>query len=217
MTDKKRAVMYNRKLGYRKATRAGELVLAVNSSKCQVDTVRNGSGGTKVASYHSGGIMALKSGRNFLFPAAALALFAGLAGSAFANHHHEFNGTWQLVAARSELNGEPAIESGTVTINDREGNIYVDRNFSLEDGNRTVTTNVATDARAKATIKEPGFRSKAKWYGDMLQVTTLHDGVTTVERYSLLPDGDACGSLRPAIGNTVLPTLVAPLAYARAR
>jgi hypothetical protein len=133
--------------------------------------------------------MWLKSCRNFLFTTATLALFAGLAGPAFASHHHELNGTWQLIPARSELNGEPAIESGTVTINDREGNIYVDRNFSLEDANRTVTSNVATDARVKSTIKEPGFRSKAKWYGDMLQVTTTHEGITTVERYSLFSDG----------------------------
>jgi hypothetical protein len=130
--------------------------------------------------------MSVKSCRNFLLGAVTLALFAG---AAFAAHHHELNGTWQLIPARSELNGEPAIESGTVTINDREGNIYVNRNFSLEDANRTVTTNTATDARANSTIKEPGFRSKAKWHGDLLQVTTTHEGITTVEQYRLLPDG----------------------------
>jgi hypothetical protein len=48
---------------------------------------------------------------------------------------------------------------------------------------------VATDARAKTSIKEPGFKSKAKWEGDMLKVTTDHEGITTVERYSLLGDG----------------------------
>jgi len=133
--------------------------------------------------------MWLKSCRNFLFATLALAVFAGLAGTAFAAHHHELNGTWLLVPARSELNGQPAIESGTVTINDREGNVYVNRNFSVEDENRTVTSNVATDARVNSTIKEPGFRSKAKWHGDLLQVNTTHEGITTMEQYSLLPDG----------------------------
>jgi hypothetical protein len=118
-----------------------------------------------------------------------LSIFALFALPAFANHHHELNGTWQLIPARSELHGEPAIQTGTVTINDREGNIYVEHNFNVQDANRTVTTTFATDARAKAAIKEPGFTSKAKWEGDMLKVTTDHDGITTVERYSLLGDG----------------------------
>jgi hypothetical protein len=129
--------------------------------------------------------MCVKPGKTLLM-AVSVFLFAG---AALANNHHELNGTWQLVPSRSVLNGEPAIESGAVTINDREGNIYVDRNFSLEDGNRSVTTNLTTDARAKATIKQPGFSSKAKWEGDVLKVVMTHDGITTVERYSLLGDG----------------------------
>lgn len=131
-----------------------------------------------------------KSCRNFLLGAAALAVVAVFsAAPAFANHHHELNGTWQLVPARSELHGEPAIETGAVTINDREGNIYVERSFNFDDANRSVTSSFATDARAKASIKEPGFKSKAKWDGDVLKVTTNHEGITTVERYSLLGDG----------------------------
>lgn len=130
--------------------------------------------------------MSGKSCRNFLLGAVTLAVFAG---AAFGAHHHDMNGTWQLIPSRSELNGEAAIASGTVTINDREGNIYVNRNFSVEDANRSVTTHEATDARVNTTIKEPGFRSKAKWHGDVLQVTTTHEGVTTVEQYRLLADG----------------------------
>lgn len=130
--------------------------------------------------------MSAKSCRNFLFGAVTLVVFAG---AALAAHHHELNGIWQLIPARSELNGQPAIESGTVTINDREGNITVVRNFSVEDANRTVTSHVATDSRTNSTIKEPGFRSKAKWHGDVLQVVTTHEGITTTEQYSLLPDG----------------------------
>ena len=118
-----------------------------------------------------------------------VSIFAFFAVSALANNHRELNGTWQLVPARSELHGEPAVETGTVTINDREGNIYVERSFDFEDANRSVNTNFATDARAKASIKQPGFKSKAKWDHDVLKVTTINDGVTTVERYILQGGG----------------------------
>ena len=73
--------------------------------------------------------------RNFLIGVRTLAVFAGLgAGLGLASNHHVLNGTWQLVPARSELHGEAAIQTGTVTINDREGNIYVERNFNFDDG-----------------------------------------------------------------------------------
>jgi len=129
--------------------------------------------------------MSAKSCRNFLMAALSVAVFSGVA---FA-HHHELNGTWQLVPSRCQFNGEPAIEAGTVSINDREGNIWVERNFSLEEGNKTVNTNFATDSRHGSTIKEPGFRSKAKWDGNVLKVTTDREGVITQERYQLASDG----------------------------
>ena len=124
--------------------------------------------------------------RNFLAGAALLTLFAG---GAWAANHHELNGTWQLLPARSELNGEPAIKTGTVTIRDREGNIYVSRNFDFDAENNSLNTSFQTDARANTTIKQPGFRSKAKWQGDVLRVTTTQNGVTTVERFTLQPEG----------------------------
>jgi hypothetical protein len=127
-----------------------------------------------------------KSGRNFLIGVATLAV---MAGSAFAVNHHELNGTWQLVPSRSELHGEAVIQTGTVTINDREGNIYVQRNFDFDGANQSTSTSFSTDARAKTSIKEPGFKSKAKWEGDVMKVTTIHEGITTVERYSLRDDG----------------------------
>jgi len=124
--------------------------------------------------------------RNFLTGAATLAIFAGFA---LAVNHHELNGTWQLVPSRSELNGAPVIQTGTVTINDREGNIYVQRNFDFDSPNQSTSTSFATDARAKSSIKEPGFKSKAKWEGDTLKVMTTQDGINIVERYRLNNDG----------------------------
>jgi hypothetical protein len=130
--------------------------------------------------------MRLKSCTNFLLTTVGVCLFAGLA---LANHHHELNGTWQLVPARSELHGEPAVQTGTVNINDREGNIWVERNFTLDAQSQSSSTSFATDSRKGSSIKEPGFKSKAKWEGEVLKVATDHEGVTTIERYSLLGDG----------------------------
>jgi hypothetical protein len=126
--------------------------------------------------------------KSFLAGAATLAIFAGFAWAA---NHHELNGTWQLVPSRSELNGEFVIQSGTVTINDRERNVYVERNFNFDGANQSTSTTFSTDAREKTSIKdkEQGFKSKAKWDGDVLKVTTTQDGVNIVERYNLRNDG----------------------------
>lgn len=124
--------------------------------------------------------------RNFLAGAAALAVFAGYA---LAFNHRELNGTWRLMPQRSQFHGEPAIETGSVTIADREGNIYISRDFNLNGANESTSSAFDTDARAKTSIKEPGIRSKTEWKGDVLQVTTTQEGQTTVERYSLSPDG----------------------------
>jgi hypothetical protein len=131
--------------------------------------------------------------RNFLTGAATLAIFAGLgAGLGFAANHHQLNGTWQLAPSRSELNGEPAIQTGTVTINDRERNIYVQRNFNFDGANLSTSSSFSTDAREKTSIKdkEQNFKSKAKWDGDVLKVMTTQDGITIVERYSLRDAGE---------------------------
>jgi hypothetical protein len=128
----------------------------------------------------------MQSCRNFLRYAAAAALFAGLG---FASDHHQLNGVWQLIPARSEFNGERVIQYGTVTINDREGNIFVRRDFNFDAPNQSTSTNFTTDSREKATIKQPGFTSKAKWDGHVLMVTTAREGETTLERYSLREDG----------------------------
>jgi hypothetical protein len=124
--------------------------------------------------------------RDFLRGAVALAIFTGCA---LASHHHDLNGSWQLIPARSEFHGESVIQSGTVTIDDRQGNIYVSRNFIYDGANQSTTSTFSTDAREKTSIKEPGFKSKTQWKGDVLEVTTTRDGATTVERYSLRDAG----------------------------
>jgi hypothetical protein len=112
-----------------------------------------------------------------------------MAGMGLAANHHAMNGTWELVPQRSEFHGEPAIQTGTVTINDRERNVYVQRNFNFDGANQSASTSFSTDSQERATIKEPGFKSKAKWEGDVLKVVTTQDGINIVERYSLRDDG----------------------------
>jgi len=116
--------------------------------------------------------------RSFLAGTAALAI---VVGCALASNHHDLNGSWQLIPARSEFHGDPVIQTGTVTINDRQGNIYVSRNFSYDDANQSTKSTFSTDARERASIKEAGFKSKTQWKGDVLEVTTTRDGATTVE------------------------------------
>jgi hypothetical protein len=124
--------------------------------------------------------------RSFLTGAATLTIFAGCA---LALNHHELNGTWQLIPERSEFHGEPAIQTGTFTIEDREGNIYVSRTFNYDQADQSTSSTFDTDTRAKTSIKEPGFKSKSEWKGDVLQVTTTQDGAVTVERFRLLDNG----------------------------
>lgn len=117
-------------------------------------------------------------------------VLASFAVSLSAANHHSLNGTWSLEPTRSHLDGEPAIQTGSVTINDREHNITVTRSFNYDGENQSFEYSFTTDGRENSSIKEGhSFKSKAKWEGNVLRVTTLDNGKTTVERYSLAPDG----------------------------
>jgi hypothetical protein len=114
-----------------------------------------------------------------------------LAVSTFAgDRHHALNGTWTLLPERSDFAGQEALQTGTVTINDREGNITVSRDFTYDGANQTVRYSFSIDGQENSTIKNgKTFKTKAKWDRDVLKVTTTQDGATTVERYSMAPDG----------------------------
>lgn len=131
--------------------------------------------------------MRSQSRKTFLLSAAALALFAV---SAFAANHHSLNGTWKLMPERSNFAGGTMIQSASLTINDREHNISISRNFTSEGENTTASYTFDTDARENSTIHQgAGFKSKAKWDGDVLKVTTTRTNGIETERYSLQPDG----------------------------
>lgn len=132
--------------------------------------------------------MGIKSGLTFL--AIFAASFVVTAPVVRANDHQALNGTWRLIPARSELGGEPAIQTGSVTIADRQRNVYVSRDFTYDGDRVSVSTNLSTDGPENSSIHQgTTFKSKAKWEGKELRVTSTRDNVTSTERYSLGGDG----------------------------
>ena len=113
-----------------------------------------------------------------------------LAFSAFARDHSALNGTWTLVPAKSDFAGQPVVQTGTVTIADRQGIIIVSRRFVYAGATETYFYRDITDAENNATIHSgKDLKSKTRWDHDVLKVTTTDSGAVTVESYSLDPDG----------------------------
>jgi hypothetical protein len=126
--------------------------------------------------------------RNAVLFLTTIAVLVG--NAAFGSDHHALNGTWRLIPARSELAGEPMIQTGTITIDDRQHNISIMRNFNYEGLNQTVDYRFSTDGRENSSIHEgKGFKSKAKWEGNELKVTSTQDDVTSTERFNQSGDG----------------------------
>ncbi len=113
-----------------------------------------------------------------------------LAISAFARDHVALNGTWTLEPTQSDFNGQPVMQTGTVTINERQGDITVSRNFAYEGAHETFFYKDMTDSENNATIHSgKDLKSKARWDHDVLKVTTTQSGVVTTESYSLNANG----------------------------
>ena len=110
--------------------------------------------------------------------------------SAFARDHSALNGTWTLVPAKSDFAGQPVVQTGTVTINDRQGIITVSRNFVYKGVTETFFYSDMTDANRGATIRTgKDLKSKTTWDHDVLKVTTTQSGAVTLESYTLAADG----------------------------
>jgi len=113
-----------------------------------------------------------------------------LANTLFASQKHDLNGTWRVVPTRSQFGGEPVIQTGTVTIADREHNIYISRNYDFDGESGVVSYQTSTDGRENSSIHEgKAFKTKAKFEGGDLVVRSSQDNITTTERYHLNPDG----------------------------
>lgn len=112
-----------------------------------------------------------------------------LASVAFGRDHTSLNGTWVLEPTQSNFNGQPVMQTGTVTINEREGDITVARDFKYEGSTETFFYKDMVDSENSATIRRDGAKSKAKWDHDVLRVTTTQNGAVTSESYTLAPNG----------------------------
>ena len=141
--------------------------------------------------------------------------------SAFARDHSALNGTWTLVPAKSDFAGQPVVQTGTVTINDRQGIIIVSRNFVYEGATETFFYRDITDAENNATIHTgKDLKSKTRWDHDVLKVTTTQSGAITLESYTLAADGTMMVSVvRPEqqADHPRLPAQVSQVRSTRAR
>src|ERR1700680_2822536 len=110
--------------------------------------------------------------------------------SAFARDHSALNGAWTLVPAKSDFAGQSVVQTGTVTIADREGIIIVSRSFVYAGATETFFYSDITDSEHNATIHSgKDLNSKTKWDHDVLKVTTTQSGAITIESYALSGDG----------------------------
>jgi hypothetical protein len=113
-----------------------------------------------------------------------------LAFSAFARDHSALNGTWTLVPPGSALAGQPVVQTGTVTIAERQGIFIVSRRFVYAGATATYFYRDITDAGNNTTIRTgKDLKSKTRWDHDLLKVTTTQSGATTLEPYTLAADG----------------------------
>ena len=99
--------------------------------------------------------------------------------SAFARDRILLNGTWTLVPTKSDFAGQPVIQTGTVTINERDGDITLSRNFAYQGATDTFFYKDLTDSENSATIHSgKDLKSKTKWDHDVLKVITTQSGIS---------------------------------------
>jgi hypothetical protein len=111
--------------------------------------------------------------------------------SAFAGDHSSLNGTWTLVPAKSDFAGQPVVQTGTVTISNRQGVTVVSRSFVYAGATETFFYSDSTGNSENSTTIHTGkdLKTKTKWDDDVLKVTTTQSGAVTLESYTLAADG----------------------------
>src|ERR1022692_3114350 len=99
--------------------------------------------------------------------------------SAIARDHRAMNGIWTLVPTKSDFAGQPVVQTGTVTIDDRQGIVTVSRSFVYAGATETFFYSDMTDAEHNVTIHSgTDLKSKTRWDHDVLKVTTTQSGAT---------------------------------------
>jgi hypothetical protein len=108
----------------------------------------------------------------------------------FARDHTALNGTWTLLPAKSDFAGQSVVQTGSVTIHDRDGVIIIERKFVYEGTTETFFYSDSLGSENNDTVHSgKSLKTKTKWDHDVLNVTTTQSGIITVERYSLAADG----------------------------
>jgi hypothetical protein len=122
----------------------------------------------------------------------------------FARDHVALNGTWVLEPTQSDFSGQAVIQTGTVTINEREGDITVSRDFKYQGADETFFYRDMTDSENGATIhSSKDVKSKARWDHDVLKVVTTQSGVVTTESYALAANGSMTVSVTKPGSKTI--------------
>src|SRR5579862_8806675 len=111
--------------------------------------------------------------------------------SAFATDRSALNGTWTLVPAKSDFQGQPVVQTGTVTISDHTGVTVISRSFVYEGAAETFFYNDSTASSRNSPTIHSGkdLKTKTRWDHDALKVTTTLSGAVTLESYTLAGDG----------------------------
>jgi hypothetical protein len=110
---------------------------------------------------------------------------------AFATDRSALNGTWTLVPAKSDFQGQPVVQTGTVRISDHEGVTVISRSFVYAGAAETFFYSDSTaNSRNSPTIHSgKDLKTKTKWDDGVLKVKTTLSGATTLESYTLAADG----------------------------
>jgi hypothetical protein len=128
--------------------------------------------------------------RTFTASNLALVTLLLVASSASGRDHSEWNGDWGLVPAKTDFQGQPVVQTGTVTIHDQKGIIVVSRSFVYTGATETFYYNDSTGSGNNSTVRPAkDVKVKTEWDKDVLKVTTTQSGATTIERYALAADG----------------------------
>ena len=100
---------------------------------------------------------------------------------AFATDRSALNGTWTLVPAKSDFQGQPVVQTGTVTISDHQGVTVISRSFVYEGAAETFFYSDSTGSSEYSPTIHSGkdLKTKTKWDHDVLKVTTTLSGAVT--------------------------------------
>ena len=79
--------------------------------------------------------------------------------SALGRDHSALNGTWTLAPTKSDFRGEPVVQTGTVTISDRQGVIIVLKVTSTQSGAVTLESYaLSADGDLNVSVVRPNHK-----------------------------------------------------------